>query len=364
MEEPLYLKIANSIKLDILEGKLRPGDQLPTIRQLTETWGCTQGTVQRAYQELAREGLITSRSGLGTRVASVPTTRADIPLRRTTLIHKAESFILEAVNSGFTPAETEQAFLHALDRFRVTEAGAEEPHESELRFRGSHDLAVARITSRFEVLHPSLRIELSFCGSLGGLIALGEGKADFAGCHLWDAETGTYNIPFIRRLLPGKRVTLLTLAERSLGLILPPGNPLKVAGLQDLWKPGVVFINRQSGSGTRVWLDNQLRSIKLDTRRITGFEIERSTHSEIAQAIAEGSANAGIGLEASSRALGLEFIPLTLESYQLAARAEKLESGALKKLFHWAASAEAKNIISQIPGYSTLKTGERFEILG
>ncbi len=242
-------------------------------------------------------------------MASVPSIRADIPLRKTTLIHKAESFILEAVNSGFSPADAEQAFQHALDRFRVLEAEPVETHLNELHFWGSHDLAVARITSRFEVLNPSLRFGLSFCGSLGGLIALEEGKADFAGCHLWDAETGTYNIPFIRRLLPGKRVTLLTLAERSLGLILPPGNPLKITGLQDLGKQGVKFINRQSGSGTRVWLDNQLRSIGLDSGRIAGYDHERSTHSEIAQAIAEGSANAGIGLEASSRSLGLGFHP-------------------------------------------------------
>ena len=136
MESPLYRKIANSIRLEILEGRLKPGDQLPTIRELTEQWGCTQGTVQRAYQELAREGLVTSRSGLGTRVASMPTSRADIPLRRTTLIHKAESYILEAVNSGFTPAEIEQAFQHAIDRFRVAEAEPVGHSESELRFLG------------------------------------------------------------------------------------------------------------------------------------------------------------------------------------------------------------------------------------
>jgi putative molybdopterin biosynthesis protein len=362
MEEPLYTRIAKSIRQEILEGRLRPGDHLPTIRQLTETWNCTPGTIQHAYQELSREGLIISRSGLGTRVASVPSIRTDIPLRKTTLIHKAESFILEAVNSGFSPSDAEQAFQHALDRFRVTADEPVEFHENELRFWGSHDLAVARITSRYEVLNPSIRFSLSFCGSLGGLIALEEGKADFSGCHLWDAETGTYNVPFIRRLLPGKRITLVTLAERSLGLILPPGNPLKITGLQSLEKPGIKFINRQSGSGTRVWLDNQLRSMNLDTRRIAGYETERSTHSEIAQAIAEGNANAGIGLEASAQSLGLDFIPLTLENYQLVALFEKMEKGPLKKYFHWIASVEAKKVISQIPGYLTYRTGETIEI--
>jgi molybdate-binding protein/DNA-binding transcriptional regulator YhcF (GntR family) len=358
MESPLYRKIADSIRLEILEGRLKPGDQLPTIRELTEQWGCTQGTIQRAYQELAREGLVTSRAGLGTRVASMPTSRADVPLRRTALIHKAESYILEAVNSGFTPAEIEQAFQHAIDRFRVAEAEPVGHSESELRFLGSHDLAVTRITTRFEVFNPSVKISLIFSGSLGGLIALEEGKADLAGCHLWDAETASYNVPFVRRLLPGRRVTLLTLAERSLGLILPPGNPLSIHGLEDLAKPGVKFVNRQAGSGTRVWLDHQLRSIGVKTAKIDGYDQERSTHSEVAQMIAEGGANAGIGLEASARSLGLDFIPLTLESYQLAALTENAQKGALKKLFQWIGSVEAKKIISSLPGYLTFRTGE------
>jgi molybdate-binding protein/DNA-binding transcriptional regulator YhcF (GntR family) len=354
MDEPLYQKIADSIRLDILEGRLKPGAQLPTIRELTQTWGCTQGTVQRAYQELVREGLITSRSGLGSRVATAPSTRTDLPLRRAGLIHKAESFILEAVNSGFSTSETEQAFQHALDRFRVVETEPPEHHLNEIVFSGSHDL--------YSQVSPKTEIKMTFSGSLGGLIALEEGRADIAGCHLWDAETSTYNISFIRRILPGKRVTLVTLAERSLGLILPPGNPLFVAGLQDLNSPGVKFINRQSGSGTRVWFDNQLKIVGLDPRGIPGYEIEKSTHSEIAQAIAEGSANAGTGLEASARSLGLDFLPLTLECYQLVALTEPMKSRGINKFFHWLASSAAKAVISSIPGYVTERTGELFEI--
>jgi molybdate-binding protein/DNA-binding transcriptional regulator YhcF (GntR family) len=362
MDEPLYQKIANSIRLDILEGRLKPGAQLPTIRELTQIWGCTQGTVQRAYQELVREGLITSRSGLGSHVATAPSTRTDLPLRRAGLIHKAESFILEAVNSGFSTSETEQAFQHALDRFRVVEAAPAEHHENVMVFCGSHDLALVRLSSGYSQVSPGTEIKMTFSGSLGGLIALEEGRADIAGCHLWDAETSTYNISFIRRLLPGKRVALVTLAERSLGLILPSGNPLNITGLQDLNSPGVKFINRQSGSGTRVWFDNQLKIVGLEPREIAGYENEKSTHSEIAQAIAEGNANAGVGLEASARSLGLDFLPLTLECYQLVALTEQMESCGIKKFFHWLASSTAKAIISSIPGYVTRRTGELLEI--
>ena len=361
MDEPLYQKIADSIRLDILEGRLSPGAQLPTIRELTQTWGCTQGTVQRAYQELVRKGLITSRSGLGSRVATAPSTRTDLPLRRAGLITKRSLSSL-AVNSGFSTSETEHAFQHALDRFRVVETTPPEHHLNEIVFCGSHDLALVRLASLYSQVSPETEITMTFIGSLGGLIALEEGRADIAGCHLWDAETSTYNNSFIRRILPGKRVTVVTLAERSLGLILPSGNPLNINGLQDLHTPGVKFINRQSGSGTRVWFDNQLKIIGLESREIPGYEMEKSTHSEIAQAIAEGNANAGIGLEASARSLGLDFLPLTLECYQLVAFTEPMKSLGIKQFFHWLASSAAKSIIRSIPGYITARTGELFEI--
>ena len=176
--------------------------------------------------------------------------------------------------------------------------------------------------------------------------------------HFWDAETASFNVPFVRRLLPGRRVTLLTLAERSLGLILPPGNPLSILGLEDLAEAGGDVRQSPGGFGTRVWLDHQLRSIGVKTAKIDGYDQERSTHSEVAQMITEGGANAGIGLEASARSLGLDFIPLTLESYQLAALTENAQKGALKKLFQWIGSAEAKKIISSLPGYLTFRTGK------
>ena len=90
---------------------------------------------------------------------------------------------------------------------------------------------------------------MAFPGSLGGLIALAEGKADLAGSHLWDAESDAYNAPFVRRLLPGRRVALLTLARRRLGLIVPPGNPAGLAGVADLARPGVRIVNRGRGHG-------------------------------------------------------------------------------------------------------------------
>ncbi len=254
----LYKRIAESIRQDILNGILQPNDRLPSIRELTNKWRCTPGTVQRAYQELAQQGLIISQAGKGTHV-SRQIDQAQIlargPLRKATLVHKAEAFLLEVLTAGYDLPEVQQAFSLALDHWRglqhepTAEAGAI------MRFYGSHDMAVTWLAGHIREIIPNSTMQLVFTGSLGGLIALAEGRADLAGAHLWDAETDTYNLPYIRKLFPGKRITVTRLAERRMGLIVAPGNPLGVYRLQDLRALRYWFAQWQAGSGTRVWLD-------------------------------------------------------------------------------------------------------------
>jgi putative molybdopterin biosynthesis protein len=124
----------------------------------------------------------------------------------------------------------------------------------ELRFAGSHDFTLEFLSRMLSEEEPQARLAIQYVGSLGGLIALARNEAEVAGVHLWDETTDTYNIPFIRRLLPGRRAVLLTVAMRWLGFILPPGNPLGLTSISDLARPGVRLANRQAGSGTRVWL--------------------------------------------------------------------------------------------------------------
>jgi putative molybdopterin biosynthesis protein len=133
-----------------------------------------------------------------------------------------------------------------------------------------------------------------------------------------DEETGEYNASWVRRLLPGRQVRLLTLAWRQQGLILRPGNPKKIGGLEGLFHPGVVFINRQRGSGTRVLLDYLLRRGGLKATGITGYDREEGSHLGVASAVASGAADAGLGLQAAAGALGLEFVPVAEERYDLA----------------------------------------------
>ncbi|MBI4927699.1 MAG: GntR family transcriptional regulator, partial [Anaerolineae bacterium] len=240
----LYQRIAETIRADILEGRLRPGDRLPSIRELTRTWACTPGTVQRAYQELTRQSLVVSQPGKGTHVAGGIDTRliqAQGPLRTALLVNRSEAFLLELLTGGFEPGEIAQAFELALDRWHALKRLNTPPEQLVLRFHGSHDQAVTWIASHFNHIAPNWEMELTFSGSLNGLMALAEGRAEVAGCHLLDVETGSYNLPFLSKLFPGKHMAAIRLAERSIGLILPAGNPQRLAGLHDLTRPGLRF---------------------------------------------------------------------------------------------------------------------------
>lgn len=362
-KRPLYVRIAEAVRQDLLEGRLRPGDALPTVREMAERWKCTPGTVQQAYRELTRQGIAVSRPGQGTHIGSsvaVEVARVT-PLRRATVAHHAEAFLLEMLSAGYTVAEIEGGFRASLDRWRALAAEALPAPSDILRFAGSNDAAVSLLAARFRDLCGSevegCVLQVSYPGSLGGLIALAEGKADLAGSHLWDEETDTYNEPFVRRLLPGRSVALLTLAHRRLGLIVAPGNPLKIAGLADLARPGVHFVNRQRGAGTRVWLDAQLRRSAIDAEAVAGYDHAVTTHAEVARAVAEGGAGAGLGIEAAAITYGLGFIRLATEPYDLVIPAESWELPAVRAVVTWLGTQEARHAIAGLGGYETEETG-------
>ncbi|HEY46359.1 MAG TPA: GntR family transcriptional regulator [Anaerolineae bacterium] len=355
---PIYQRIAESVRQDILTRDLHAGDMLPSVRDMADRWGCTPGTVQRAYGELTQQGLVVSRPGQGTRVMTEVQKEEDISLRRVALIHQAEAFLLEVLTAGHSPTEVEQAVRLALDRWRAAVPHEPpSPPEHSLRFVGSHDPSLALIATNFTEVFPDYTFQLTFTGSLGGLIALAEGEADVAGSHLWDIESGTYNRPFVQRLLPGQRVALLVLARRHLGLITPPGNPAGITSLDDLIRPELSFVNRQRVAGTRIWLDCQLRQRELEPGQISGYEREVATHSEVAQAIAEGQADVGLGIETAAIAYHLGFVPLTTERYDLVMPDAVCRTAPAQALAGWLNTGEIKSVIAGLGGYDTGETG-------
>lgn len=354
----LYQQIAEHFRLRIFKGELNPGDKLPPMRELAERWNCTIGTVQRAYQQLANEGLVTSMHGQGTRVASTLPESQSSTLRTVSLVHKAESFLIESFMTGYDQKEIEEAIQLAMDHWRLAEDANKKRAEvtQKITFSGSHDLALVMVAANFDEIHPEYSLDLSFSGSLGGLIALSEGKAELAGCHLWDAETNTYNDPFVNKIF-NSGATAITLAQRRVGWITSPGNPRQFNGIEDLTRNDIVLINRQEGSGTRVWLDAKLQEKGINEKDIQGYDNSVWTHSEAAQRVAEGKADVALGLKAAAHAFGLHFTFATLEQYDLVFMNDPEPRQGLQVFLNYLQSPSAKKTIQKMAGYDTSLTG-------
>ena len=147
------------------------------------------------------------------------------------------------------------------------------------------------------------------------------------------------------------------LAQRHIGLILPLGNPQRVESLADLARPGLRFVNRQAGSGTRVWLDAMLGRSGISPESILGYDNEQMTHLAVAQAVAQGQADAGIGLEAAALSYGLDFRQLTLERYDLIIPQNSLRLPQVQALVDILAKPEIRVSIQAMGGYDTASTG-------
>jgi putative molybdopterin biosynthesis protein len=189
--------------------------------------------------------------------------------------------------------------------------------DSTLVFIGSHDNILDLLANQLHRRRPIVRISSAHVGSMGGIMAIRRGEAHIAGTHLLDEETGEYNISFIRRFLKDIPLQLVNLCYREQGLIVPPGNPKNIQGFRDLAEHGHIFINRQNGAGTRLLTDKILAEEGIDPANIQGYGHEEYTHMSVAAAVANNSVDAGLGIRAAANALGLGFVPVAEERYDL-----------------------------------------------
>ncbi|HET7005368.1 MAG TPA: molybdopterin biosynthesis protein [Candidatus Binatia bacterium] len=229
--------------------------------------------------------------------------------------------------------------------------------ENTILCTGSHDLAIGVLEDQLKLRHPELKIAATNVGSLGGLLALQRGETHIAGTHLLDPDTGDYNIPEIRRVIPQIPVILLHLAQREQGILVARGNPKAIRTLQDLTRGGIRFVNRQPGSGTRVLLDYELKKLSIDGATIAGYEREEFTHMAVGVAVASGLADAGLGVRAAAQALTLEFIPIASEQYDLLIERRFFESIRGEELLATIRSESFKSAVNALGGYDTAKAG-------
>lgn len=222
----------------------------------------------------------------------------------------------------------------------------------------SHDEALPRLRDR-AARHERLHLDIQFTGSVDALAALNEGRCLVAGFHaLVKAPLRSPTARVYRPMLRPGTHKLIGFATRTQGLIVAAGNPLAIASLEDLARPGVRFVNRQRGTGTRVVLEELLGAAKLGSDRIDGFERTEPSHQAVAEYVASGGADAAFGIEAVARARGLDFVALAREQYFLVTRAASLDHPHVQALLRVLATPEWRAALQAIPGYTPERSGE------
>jgi putative molybdopterin biosynthesis protein len=181
----------------------------------------------------------------------------------------------------------------------------------------------------------------SYVGCYNGLYSLYHGRVTMSASHLWDAETDTYNYPFIRRLLPGLPVGVFRLGGRMQGLYVRKGNPLHIQGWKDFSRPDLTMINRERGSGVRILLDQKLGALGINAAGIRGYTREASSHLACASTVAKGGAEVACGCERGIEGVsGVEFVPLQMEWYDFVFRLADRNTPAVRTIGSYIASDE------------------------
>ena len=221
---------------------------------------------------------------------------------------------------------------------------------------GSHDVTLDVLAQYLATR--GRRLVSANVGSQGGLVALRRGEAHLAGCHLLDPVTGDYNLAAVRQYLTGQNIRIYGWVGREQGLMVHRGNPKGITGLIDLARPKLTYVNRQRGAGTRVLLDFHLAKLGIHPDQITGYDAEEFTHLAVAAAVTSGRGDCGLGIPAAAQALGLDFIPLFHEQYDLIVPSAFADDPLLAPLMDAMADDGFKQQVAALPGYDVTRIGK------
>lgn len=247
-------------------------------------------------------------------------------------------------------ADLERAFAVAFD-----------PSAHVLTLYASHDDALAAL--RAHAATPGrtggLHLDIRFTGSVDAIRALNEGRCTLAGFHtVENAQAGSLTARTYQPLLQPGLHKIIGFAQRTQGLIVAPGNPLQLHSLADVARTRARFMNRPLGTGTRVLLDDLLAGSGIATASIAGYDTHETSHTAVAQAVAAGAADVGMGIELAARSRGLGFVPLVQERYHLACLKASLDQPATLALRTLLQTPDWLHQMAALPGYTPLHCGE------
>lgn len=223
---------------------------------------------------------------------------------------------------------------------------------------GSHDPLLDEVADMMHRADPTVFMSSSHVGSMGGIMAIRRGEAHAGGCHLLDTETGVYNLSFLKKYFPNGGIRLVRCVGRQQGLMLAKGNPLDIKEFTDIAKNGVRYVNRQKGSGTRVLMDYLCEQYAVNVSDIYGYEREELTHTSVAAQIANGSADAGMGIYSAAQLYDLDFLPICIEEYDLIIPDHAWETPVVQQLIATLKSPAFREKMLAMGGYTVDHPGE------
>jgi putative molybdopterin biosynthesis protein len=220
------------------------------------------------------------------------------------------------------------------------------------------DVSLDMLANHLERRGKTMRPLRAYAGSINSLLAMYAGEADVVSTHLFDGDTGEYNTPYVRRILCGYRYVIVNLLSRWAGFYVRAGNPKQIVDWTDFGKPGVRMVNREKGSGARTLIEEQLRLHGIAGRDVAGYDREEANHLAVAAAVARGEADVGVGIEKAARIVGVEFLPVIRERYDLVILKNAENEELIQIVRDILRSASFRDELAAIGGYDLTYTGE------
>lgn len=320
------------------------------VKPLIEEWYCNPVKPENTVKGTLSKKIVSSlkyREFIRVRAGYINDKIYITPLQRSagviTSLTKADGIIEIDENSEGLSAGTEAdvKLLRPISDIKNT-----------LLITGSHDPLIDEASDFMRKKHYRTFISSVHVGSLSGIIALKSRETHIAGIHLLDEDDGTYNAGWIKKYIPGEKIILIKAFKRTQGLIVKKGNPLNLKGIESLINPGVRYVNRQRGAGTRILFDYLLNRNKIKPDSVYGYQREEFTHLSTAVQIAMDKADAGLGIYSAAKLYDLDFIPLIEEEYDFAINYDFSNNILFKYFIEITGSPEFKIRLSELGGYN------------